>query len=169
MAANEETRQNYHLQPNRSHRYLRILENDTSTTPRNSPEANINKFQELQVVFKEFDFAEEQIETIHKILAAILVLGDVKFKDGVNDSAEIDDGEGMAQKVAFLLNVDDKKFGWSLLNYCLVNKGVAVRKKQTADEARSARDVLANNLYSRLVDYVVSFLNHKLSYGRAIL
>lgn len=167
MVSNEETRQTYHLQHNRSHRYLRVLENDTSTTPRNNPEANISKFHELQEVFKEFDFAEEQIETIYRILAAILVLGEVKFKEGDNDNAEIEDGE--VENVALLLNVDDKKFSWSLMNYCLVNKGVAVRKQHTCDEARSARDVLANNLYCRLIDYIVSFLNHKLSYGRAIL
>lgn len=168
MSSDEKTLKQYHLESNRHHRYLRIFNNDTSKAPRNSPETNVHKFHEILHILKNFDFSEEQIETIYKILAAILVLGDVRFKDGANDSAETDD-EGQGEKVALLLGVDPKKFCWALTNYCLVNKGVAVRKQHTCDEARSARDVLANNLYSRLVDFVVSFVNHKLSYGRAIL
>lgn len=169
MSASEENLQIYHLQPNRSHRYLRILEGDLSMTPRNSSETNIIKFKELQDILKEFDFSDEQIATVNKILAAILVMGEVTFRGEPNDNAEIDEYEEQAQKVAQLLDVDAQKFSWSLLNYCFVNKGVAVRKQHTCDEARSARDVLANNLYSRFVDYIIACINHKLSYGRAIL
>lgn len=169
MSASEGTRQKYHLHPDRSYRYLRCVEDGSKATPRNDPEGNIAKFQELQEILQEFDFSEEQIETVYKTLAAVLALGEVKFKEGTSENAEIDASEEQAEKVALLLNVDPKKFCWSLTNYCLVNKGVAVRKQHTCDEARSARDVLANNLYSRLVDYIVAFVNHKLSYGRAIL
>lgn len=169
MAANEETREKYHLLPDRSHRYLRIPENDSSTTPRNDPETNISKFQEIQTVLNEFEFTEEDIETIYNILAAVLVIGEIKFKGGATDNAEIDDSGELVENLALLLEVDEKKLCWALTNYCLINKGVAMRKKQTSDEARSARDVLANNLYSRLVDYIVGFINHKLSYGRVIL
>lgn len=169
MAATAENRKKYHLLPNRSHRYLRVPENDSSAAPRNDPETNIIKFQEIESVLKEFEFNEEEVETIYNILAAILVLGEIKFMGGATASAEIEGSGELAEKIAQLLNVDEKKFCWALTNYCLINKGVAVRKKQSCDEARSARDVLANNLYSRLMDYIVGFLNHKLSYGRVIL
>lgn len=168
MTATETDQLKYHLLPNRSQRYLRILEEDSITTPRNNPAANIKKFQEFQSILKEFDFSDEQIETIYEILAAILVLGEVKFKGGIREDAEFECRD-LAEKVALLLHVDEKKFCWSLVNYCLANKGVAIRKKQSCDEARSARDVLANNLYSRLADYIISFVNYKLSYGRIIL
>lgn len=169
MAATEENQQKYYLLPDRSHRYLRITENDSSITTRNNPESNVHKFQEIQDILKDFDFSEEQIETIYKLLAAILLLGEMKFKKGTSNIAEIDDGSELVETIASLLDVDAKKFGWSLTNYCVVNKGVAVRKRQTCDQARSSRDVLANNLYSRLVDYIVSFVNYKLSFGRIIL
>lgn len=168
MNATEANQEKYRLLPNRSHRYLRSIANDSSVTPRNNPEENIQKFEELENILKEYDFSEEQITTTYKILAAILVLGEVKFKGEANECAEIDDDK-QVENVALLLNVDTEKLCWSFTNYCLVNKGVAVKKRQTCDEARSARDVLANNLYSRLVDYIVSFVNYKLSYGRTIL
>lgn len=169
MNVTEDNRQKYHLLPGRSLRYLRICESDSSTVPRHDSESNIQKFQEIENILKEFEFSQDQIESVYNILAAVLLLGEIKFKGQVGDNAEIDDNEEIVQKIALLLNVDAAKFSWALTNYCLINKGVAVRKKQTCDEARSARDVLANNLYSRLVDYIINFVNHKLSYGRVIL
>lgn len=44
-----------------------------------------------------------------------------------------------------------------------------MKMKNTCDEARNSRDVLANNLYCRFVDYVVGAINDKLEIGKAIL
>lgn len=166
MATEDANLRKYYLQPDRAHRYLRITEGEKG--PRCDPGTNVEKFREIQGILEDSGFSDEQIETIYKVLASILVLGEIKFKECSGESAEVAD-EDQAEKVALLLGVDPKKLSWALTNYCLINKGVAVRKQHTCDEARSARDVLANNLYSRLVDYIIAVLNHKLSYGRAIL
>jgi myosin-3 len=71
--------------------------------------------------------------------------------------------------VAQLLEVDEKKFLWALTNYCTVQKGTAVRQRQTPMEAEEARDALACCLYSRLVDWIISVINHKLFFTRAVL
>lgn len=160
---------NYTLENHRSYKYLKVDQNENKqTAPRYNQDLNIKKFEDLQEVFRTFNFSEEQIDTIYNTLAAILLLGEINFKEGEADEAGIDNQEEV-EKAARLLKVDEKKLCWSLINYCLVKKNVALKKVNDCNEAIRARDVLANNLYSRLVDYIIAVLNHKLSFGRAIL
>jgi len=70
--------------------------------------------------------------------------------------------------VAEFLGLNSKKFIWALINYCLVVKGSAVHKKHTCEEAKDARDVLANTLYQRLVDWIINIINYKLSMTRSL-
>jgi myosin III len=71
--------------------------------------------------------------------------------------------------VAQLLDLDEKKFSWALVNYCLIEKGSAVKMQQSPDDAELARDALARTMYMRLVDWLINFMNLKLAYSRAIL
>lgn len=67
------------------------------------------------------------------------------------------------------MSVEEKKLVWALTNYCVIQKGTAVRRRHTREEAVQARDVMARALYGRLVDWMVNTMNFKLSYARAIL
>lgn len=67
------------------------------------------------------------------------------------------------------LGLDPKKFTWALTNYCVIRKGAAVRRRHTCEEAREARDVLANTIYQRLVDWLVNHINEKLTVTRTLL
>lgn len=166
-AKNELTK--YNLENHRSYKYLKINQNETKlTAPRYNQELNITKFGDLEEVLHSFNFSEEQIDTFYNTLAAILLLGEIKFKQDESEETAIENKEE-ADKVAKLLEVDEKKFSWSLVNYCLVKNNVALKKIHNCNEAKRARDVLANNLYSRIVDYVIAVINNKLSFGRAIL
>lgn len=71
--------------------------------------------------------------------------------------------------MAGLLNLDEKKFVWSLVNYCAIVKGNVVRKKHNCEEAKEARDVLANTIYQRLVDWIINTINHKFTVTRTLL
>lgn len=71
--------------------------------------------------------------------------------------------------MAELLSLDEKKFTWALVNYCAVVKGSVVRRKHTCEEAREARDMLANTIYQRLVDWLVNTINQKFTVTRALL
>lgn len=71
--------------------------------------------------------------------------------------------------VAELLEVDAKKLGWSLTNYCVIVNGAAVRRKQTVSGVYECVRVFAQNLYARLFDWIVNVINLKLSFTRAIL
>lgn len=154
----------------RNYRYLRIPESKRATKLpycRDDPAGNVTKYEEIEQNLRDLDFSEEQIETVRQMLAAILILGDVRFCADGNFSAI--ENVDVAKKVAALLKLDEKKFEWALLNYCLIRNGSAEKRKHTLDEARDARDVLAASTYSRVVDWIFNTINQKLSFGRAIL
>ncbi|TGZ39750.1 Neither inactivation nor afterpotential protein C [Temnothorax longispinosus] len=160
----------YFLPSGRKLRYLRITDKSTEKKRafkvRNDPQNNAVKLEKLRDCFKFMDM-EEHCETIWKILAAILMLGEIRFVEGNNGEAELDNSE-IANRVAELLGLDSKKFIWALVNYCLIVKGSAIRKKHTCEEAKEARDVLANTLYQRLVDWIINIINYKLSMTRSL-
>lgn len=59
---------------------------------RNDPQNNAIKLKELRESFKFMDM-EEHCETIWKILAAILILGEIRFVESNNGEAELDNSE----------------------------------------------------------------------------
>ncbi|XP_012540143.1 neither inactivation nor afterpotential protein C isoform X2 [Monomorium pharaonis] len=160
----------FFLPSGRKLRYLRITDKSTEKKRafkvRNDPQNNAIKLKELRECFKFMDM-EEHCEIIWKILAAVLILGEVRFVEGNNGEAELYNDE-IANKVAELLGLDAKKFTWALINYCLIVKGSATRRKHTCEEAKEARDVLANTLYQRLVDWIINMINYKLSMTRGL-
>lgn len=160
----------FSLDANRSHRYLRVGGDQTKNKlkyVRDDPEGNVKKFKDIENHLLDLELSNEQIAEVYRILAAILVLGDVRYNEDGNKFAEIENPE-VAQKVAALLKVDEKKFQWTLINYCVVKGGVAERRKHTCEEARDARDVLAATIYCRLVDYMINIINQKLAFSRAV-
>lgn len=170
MVADNELK-TFTLNEGRSYRYLRIDPDITTDTKmqfcRNDADGNVTKFHEFEQNLKDLDFDPEQIVSIRKVLAAILILGNVRFNDE-DKYAAIENVEE-ARAVAALLGVDEKKFEWSLINYCLIRSGNAEKRNHTADEARDARDVLAATIYGRLVDWIANIVNQKFAIGRAVL
>ncbi|XP_028163622.1 neither inactivation nor afterpotential protein C [Ostrinia furnacalis] len=157
------------LEKNRKHRYLRILDEPTKGTKgvRETPLENVESYKEFIDNLKVLDWEEEDITFLETVLAAILILGNVRFKDGKSGSAEIENLDE-AKKVAKLLSLEEVKFLWALLNYCLIESGTAVKRKHSTDEARDARDTLAGTLYKRLIDWMINLINSKLSFMRSV-
>lgn len=158
------------LEPGRKYRYFRAEDEPLdSKLPycRYDPQGNVAKFKQFEENLKLLDFDDEQLHSISKVLAAILILGNVRFSDD-GKFATIETMDEVL-KVAQLLEVDEKKFEWSLVNYCLIRSGAAEKRKHSIDEARDARDVLAATIYCRLVDWIVNIINQKFALGRAVL
>lgn len=59
---------------------------------RNEPQNNAVKFEELVESLKLIDM-EEHCEIIWKTLAAILILGEIRFIEGNNGEAELDNND----------------------------------------------------------------------------
>lgn len=159
----------YRLKEDKQYRFLKFNEATTNTKLTSMLfKINVEKFQEISTVMTELEFTDEQISTIYAIVASILNLGETRFVQNDDMSAVIENKE-VIENVAELIEVDPKKLLWALINYCVVKDGKAIRKRNSCEEARNARDVLANTLYSRLVDYMVNKVNTTLAIGKQIL
>ncbi|XP_065213271.1 neither inactivation nor afterpotential protein C [Planococcus citri] len=134
----------------------------------NDPKKNADKYAEILHLLEVLEFEPDQIEIVQKILAAIILLGDITFKEARDEGSEVENVD-IANNVATLLGVDEKKFLWALCNYCVIQKGNAIRKKQTVAHAVEAQAVLARGLYGRLVDFIVNVINLRLSVTRVVL
>lgn len=86
----------YSLPSGRKLRYLRItdkgVEKKRAFKMRNNPHNNAAKFKELTEHLKFLDM-EEHCEIIWRILAAILMIGEIRFVEGNNGEAELDSNE----------------------------------------------------------------------------
>ncbi|CRK93540.1 CLUMA_CG007073, isoform A [Clunio marinus] len=167
----EERLKDFNLECGRQYRYLRVPDNYIKSKlshVRDDPLGNAMKFKEFEQSLLALDFPQDTLESIYKILAAILILGEIRFKESETDRKAAVVNPNVIESVAEFLKVDEKKFQWSLVNYCIVIKGSVEKRRHTADEARDARDVLAGTIYARLVDFIVNTINHKLAFNRAI-
>lgn len=151
--------------------YLGDLEISKNKTLRgySSSDNNAKKFRDWEQLLTMLDFTRDQIESIYKILAAIIVMGEIEFKENEFSStiAEILNPQ-FATQAAHLLKLDEKKFKWALVNYCVISSGNAKRRHHSPEEAALARDALIGAIYSRLVDYITNIINAKLAFGRAV-
>lgn len=158
------------LDKNRKHRYLRVPDEAIKGVKgvRESATDNIEKYKEFTDNLTLLGYEQEDIAFIETVFSATLILGNVRFKEGRDGTAEIENPEE-AKKVAKLLSLEETKFLWALLNYCLIERGTVVKRKHSSDEARDARDTLASALYRRVVDWMINLINSKLSFGRSVL
>uniref|UniRef100_A0A336JYY3 non-specific serine/threonine protein kinase n=1 Tax=Culicoides sonorensis TaxID=179676 RepID=A0A336JYY3_CULSO len=133
-----------------------------------SSDENAKKFKNWEQYLISLDFSKTQIECIYKIIAAIILLGELAFNSEYSSTtAELINPE-YAIQAAKLLKIDEKKFKWSLLNYCIISQGNAKRRQHSPQEACNARDALIGTIYSRLVDFILNIINTKLAFGRAV-
>ncbi|KAH1024086.1 hypothetical protein HUJ05_003643 [Dendroctonus ponderosae] len=156
----------YKLHSERNYRYMRIPDHHVKSkeNPRDNIEQNVINYKKIFSCLEEFEFSEEQIVTFFSVIAAILNLGDESTE---MSSSKLQENE-FVTNFCDLMEIDKTRFCWALTNYCIFKKGNVVKMKNTCDEGRNSRDVLANNLYSRFVDYVVGAINDKLEIGKAI-
>ncbi|CAG5085050.1 Similar to ninaC: Neither inactivation nor afterpotential protein C (Drosophila melanogaster) [Cotesia congregata] len=162
--------QDFKLPPERKLRYLRDgisgYSNRCASDKRNNHRENINIFEKIDEIMILMEF-NDAAESIWKILSAILLIGEISFIINTDNEADVDDMK-LSSFVAELLGLDQKKFVWSLTNYCLIRNGEAIRHKYSCEEALLARDILACTLYQRLVDWIINFINLKLSVTRTL-
>ncbi|CAI6355450.1 unnamed protein product [Macrosiphum euphorbiae] len=156
----------YHLEED--HRYRYLVGDGSDERFRYQPKSNVKNFNKLLTCMKDtLEFTDEQLNTTWHILAAILNLGELSVSDDDDAETKIESAE-LLTKIAELLEVDSKKLSWSLLNYCVVVNGTAVRRKQTVSGVYECLRVFSQTLYARLFDWIVNVINLKLSFTRAI-
>eukprot|EP00522_Entomoneis_paludosa_P005598 CAMPEP_0172451804 /NCGR_PEP_ID=MMETSP1065-20121228/9679_1 /TAXON_ID=265537 /ORGANISM="Amphiprora paludosa, Strain CCMP125" /LENGTH=1627 /DNA_ID=CAMNT_0013203775 /DNA_START=258 /DNA_END=5141 /DNA_ORIENTATION=+ len=109
---------------------------------------------------------EELIESVLKLCAGILHLGQIQFnlidKDG-NDCSEVAD-EKILGYAAKLMGVDTELMKIALTEKVVVVRGQEIRSGLTPDRASDARDALAKTVYGAMFLWVVDQVNESIGW-----
>lgn len=112
----------FHLDPayRANHRYL-------SNAPHSNSELNYEKWKQLKTSFRVLGFKEEEIDTVIRVLAAILNLGDLEFgevisNDNTDNKARVVDVAPL-HRVARLLGVEAMELLEALTSNSVVTRG----------------------------------------------
>ncbi|OUT23864.1 hypothetical protein CAS74_000235 [Pichia kudriavzevii] len=111
-----------------------------------TPVGNIDdkkEFQNLINAFKIMSFDDDEVLNIFKILAIILHLGNIKFKNSLNDTKQavlLDESNETIEKLLFF---------W----------GEIVNQQRTAAQAKFSIDALSKSLYEKLFQYLIDNIN----------
>ncbi|GBP70599.1 Myosin-VIIa [Eumeta japonica] len=126
------------------------------------------EFSDIRSAFKVLNFPDDEIWGVFSLLAAILHLGNLKFKSfNFNniESSEITDNINAA-KIANLLGVNKTTLCESLTRKTLVAQGDKVVSTLPVSAAVDGRDALVKAIYGHIFDYIVEMINKTLHRDR---
>lgn len=122
------------------------------------------EFSDIRSAFKVLNFSDKDVWGIFSLLAAILHLGNLKFKSfNINniESSEVSDAIN-AHRIAVLLGVNKATLCEALTRKTFVAHGEKVVSTLTATAAVEGRDALVKAIYGHIFEYIVDTINKTL-------
>lgn len=148
------------------HAYLTQDSNDPYTK-----QSNVDRFTQLKSAFGLLGFKTEQMNTVWRILAAVLHLGDLSFGEVATDDNTDNKSHVMElaplHRVSKLLGIEAIDLLEALTSSSVVTRGETITRNNSVSEAGAARDATVKGLYGRLFDWLVNQVNCLLSHPRA--
>ncbi|KAE8604428.1 hypothetical protein XENTR_v10014711 [Xenopus tropicalis] len=118
-------------------------------------------FSQIRTAMKILLLSEIEQQEIFKMLAAILHLGNLKFKAAMCGNLECCDVPESIHlsTVATLLEVDSAQLTNCLSNHTIIVRGESVSKPLSCTQASDSRDAFVKGIYGRLFMWIVNKIN----------
>ncbi|KAL1137847.1 hypothetical protein AAG570_009543 [Ranatra chinensis] len=113
---------------------------------------------------KTLGFTAAEIDTLWRVVAAVLHLGNVTFAVDANSDGVKVTGDSAA-KVSRLLQVTETELCTALTERVIAARGEVMQKAHTPVEAEYGRDALAKAVYDRLFTWIVKKINSAIDAG----
>ncbi|KAJ8956801.1 hypothetical protein NQ318_014215, partial [Aromia moschata] len=121
----------------------------------------IQEFSDVMAAFKVLNFSENEVTDIFSLLAAILHLGNLKFKSGTavhSDTSEVGDA-ALNEKIARLLGVNKFDLSEALTKRTIYAHGDPVISTLSKEQASESRHAFVKGIYGQLFIMIVNKIN----------